>query len=79
MHQFLLTIQVSPNSTLQLNSALAQNIGQIFQIIACCDTKSAYKVLGRGFHIPIVIGIEILFWSAKVGVGRDGGCAFKAL
>ena len=73
-----LRVEIRANSSLQPRSTFAQDVGQVFQVIASRDAKLAHKVLGRGFEVAVIL-LGLVLGPAKVSVGRDRRGALEAL
>ena len=61
--------------TLQLDSALSNELAQILKVITRCDAKAANKVLGCALQISISIinWRKLIFGPAEIVIARDGG------
>lgn len=66
--------------TLQSRRALAQQVGQVIQVIASRDAELAHEILGRVLEVAVVVaGGPILLGPPEVSVAADGGRALEAL
>lgn len=63
--------KVSPNSPLQFTSSLAEQVGQVLQVVAGRDTELAHKVLGGRFQVAVLLARVLLLGASEVGVGGD--------
>ena len=80
-HNTTLTIQIIPNSTLQLLRPFAQHTRQILQIITRRDPKPAHKIPRRILHARILAQVLnlLLFRAAEIGVRGDGSGTLETL
>jgi hypothetical protein len=63
-----LRVEVVPDSALQLRSALAKHVRQVFEVVASGETEFADKVLCGSFEIAVVFVCRVVFGSAEVCV-----------
>jgi hypothetical protein len=72
-------VYISKFCTLQFGPNLTCSSHQALQVISGCNAEPPDEVFGGILEISVVATSfwNILFWSAEVGIGRDGSRSFK--
>jgi hypothetical protein len=73
------TIQIIPNSPLQLARPLAQQTTKILQIIPRSNPKLSHKILRSALQIPILLLPSLALGSSKISIGRNTRRALETL
>jgi phage-related minor tail protein len=72
-----LRVQIISDRALQPAAHFADQITDVFQVVASGDAEFADEVLGRGLEVTVVIIGDIVFRAAEIGVGGNSGCALE--
>ena len=67
--------------TLKLCGSLADEVRQVLNVISCCDTESADKILGSVLKISVTIihGREVILGPAEVSIAGDRGSTIELI
>jgi hypothetical protein len=60
--------QIGPNSALQLGGTLAEDLGQVLQVVTGRDPKLPDKVLSSSLEVAVLLAVVVILRAAEVSI-----------